>query len=93
MEVRDMGMGERRVRVEYERDRQVPIGQFADRDAVAMPIGVDLPPGGVDGVAGEVQLGDDGAVLNPAYEHSCGRGVGDDALPFREDRGGGDSHE
>ena len=42
--------------------------------------------GGVGAVAGEVQLVDDEVVHHPVYDLSGGHGLGEDVLPFQEDR-------
>ena len=43
-------------------------------------------PGGVGAVAGEVQLVDDKVVHHTVYDLSGGHGLGEDVLPFHEDR-------
>ena len=49
-------------------------------------LGLDALLGSVGPVAGDVKLQDDGVVHDPVNRRGGGHGVGEDALPLREDQ-------
>ena len=80
--------------MKYSRGRLFSVNYFCRTRRLFLPVHLLFltpllsHPGSV---AGDVEFQDDGVVDHPVNRRGGGHGVGEDALPFREDQIGGDS--